>query len=186
MGSTEISQKYHHDGRQDPGTAIHEQVVNMGLSTDDIEAIIFTHLHWDHCFYMKEFKKATYYVSDIEYAFALDPILPYWGSYDHQKSDRTPQFDGCEFELISGEKEIFDGITMVPTPGHSPGHISVSVNTTKGDYWIVGDMMFLRENMQPDTKRGWPLTLPGRFASSIDLWHSMEKAIARGLHPDDA
>ncbi len=177
MGPTEISTKYHHDGRQDPGTAIHEQIAKLGLSTDDIEAIIFTHLHWDHCYYMKKFEKATYYVSDVEYEFALDPIPPYWGSYDHPKSGRTPQFDGCEFELVHGEKEIFDGIRIIPTPGHSPGHISISVNTTKGDYWIIGDLMFLRENLQPDKKHGWPYTLPGRFANSIDLWHSMERVI---------
>ena len=177
MGSTEISQKYHHEGRQDPGTAIHEQVAKLGLSTDDIEAIIFTHLHWDHCYNMKEFKKAKYYVSDVEYEFALDPIPPYWGSYDHPKSGRTPQFDDCKFELVNGQKEVLDGITIVPTPGHSPGHISVSVNTAKGDYWIIGDLMFLRDNLQPDKKRGWPYTLPGRFCNSIDLWHSMEKVI---------
>ena len=100
MGSTEISQKFHHNGRQDPGTAIHEQIKKLGLNTDDIEAIIFTHLHWDHCYYMKEFEKADFYVSDIEYAFALNPIPPYWGSYDHPLSGRTPQYEGSEFKAV--------------------------------------------------------------------------------------
>ena len=45
MGSTDTSKEFHHDGRQDPGTAIHEQIAKLGLSTDDIEAVIFTHLH---------------------------------------------------------------------------------------------------------------------------------------------
>ncbi len=179
MGSTEISKDFHHDGRQDPGTAIHEQIAKMGLSTDDIEAVIFTHLHWDHCYNMKQFSKAKYYASDIEYAFALDPIPPYWGSYEHPSAGLTPPFDGCEFELISGEQEVFEGISIVPTPGHSPGHIAVSVNTEKGDYWIVGDLMFLRDNLEPDKKHGWPYTPPGRFANFIDIWHSMEKAITR-------
>ena len=41
----------------------------------------------------------------------------------------------------------------------------------------MGDLMFLRDNLEPDKKHGWPYTLPGRFANSIDLWHSMELVI---------
>lgn len=178
MGSTEQSKDYHHDGRQDPGTAIHEQLPRMGVSTDEIEAVLFTHLHWDHCYNMKEFKNAKFYVSDIEYNFAIDPIPPYWGSYEHPKAGLTPPFDGVMFELVSGEQEIFDGIRMVPTPGHSPGHVAISVNTEKGDYWVAGDLMFGRHNLEPD-KRGWPLTPPGRFASMIEIWHSMVKTVER-------
>ena len=179
MGSTEVSQKYHHDGRQDPGTAIHEQLEKIGVACDEIEAVIFTHLHWDHCYNMQKFTKARYITSDVEYEFALDPIPPYWGSYEHEKAGLTPQFKGCTFDLIHGEKEVFDGITIVPTPGHSPGHIAVSVNTSKGDYWLIGDLMLCRENLQPDIKHGWPMTPPGRFSNFIDLWHSMEKVVAR-------
>jgi N-acyl homoserine lactone hydrolase len=179
MGSTEVSQKFHHDGRQDPGTAIYEQLNKMGVDCDDIEAIIFTHLHWDHCYNMKAFKKARYLVGDVEYAFALDPIPPYWASYEHEKAGLIPPYKDCKFELISGEKEVFNGITIVPTPGHSPGHIAVSINTEKGDYWIIGDLMLVRENLQPDLKHGWPLTPIGRFSNFIDLWHSMEKVVSR-------
>jgi N-acyl homoserine lactone hydrolase len=57
MGSTEVSQKYHHDGLQEPGTAIHEQINKMGIDCDEIEAVIFTHLHWDHCYNMKKYTK---------------------------------------------------------------------------------------------------------------------------------
>ena len=179
MGSTEVSQKYHHDGLQEPGTAIHEQINKMGIDCDEIEAVIFTHLHWDHCYNMKRFTKARYIVSDVEYAFAMDPIPPYWTSYQHEKSGLVPPFKDCKFDLISGEKEVYEGITVVPTPGHSPGHVAVSVNTANGDYWIVGDLMLVRENLQPDVKHGWPLTPIGRFSNFIDLWHSMEKVVSR-------
>jgi hypothetical protein len=51
-GQRRLSQKYHHDGHQDPGTAIDEQLQIMGVDCDDIEAIIFTYLQWDHCYKM--------------------------------------------------------------------------------------------------------------------------------------
>lgn len=179
MGSTEQSKKYHHDGLQEPGTAIHEQVAKLGIDLSEIEAVIFTHLHWDHCYNMKAFSQAEYYVSKREYEFAHDPIPPYWGSYEHPKAGLTPPFEGVNFTLVEGEKEIFDGITMVPTPGHSPGSISVAVNTVRGIYYIIGDLMISRLSLQPSKKHGWPLTPPGRFASLVDVWHSMEKVLAR-------
>ena len=179
MGTTEQSQKFHHDGLQEPGTAVHEQVKKLGIDPKEIEAVIFTHLHWDHCYNMKEFTNADYYVSDKEFAFAMEPIPPYWGSYEHPKSGLTPPFEGVHFNLVEGEKEIFDGITVVPTPGHSPGSISVAVNTTRGLYFIIGDLMISRLSLQPDKKHGWPMTPPGRFANFIELWHSMETVVER-------
>ncbi len=179
MASTERSKKYHHDGLQEPGTAIHEQIEKLGIGLDEIEAVIFTHLHWDHTSNMKKFPKAEYYVSKEEYEFAMDPIPPYWGSYEHPKAGLTPPFEGVTFNLVEGEKEVFDGITIVPTPGHSPGHISVAVNTTRGVYYLIGDLMISRLSLLPDKKHGWPMTPPGRFANFVELWKSMELVVDR-------
>lgn len=180
MGSTEHSKRYHHDGRQEPGQAIHEQLVAMGISPDEISAIIFTHLHWDHCFNLEKFPDAELYASRQEYEFAHDPLPFYWSSYEFPPATGLiPPFAGRKFHLTDGEEEIFDGISVIPTPGHSPGHISVSVMTEKGTYYMIGDLMFLRDNMRPDEKRNWPLTPPGRFCNIIETWHSMERIMAR-------
>ncbi|SDS01465.1 Glyoxylase, beta-lactamase superfamily II [Paenibacillaceae bacterium GAS479] len=180
MSDTEHSIKYHHDGRQDPGQAIHEQLASMGISTDEIELIIFTHLHWDHCFNLHHFPNAKLVASRIEHEFAVNPIPFYWNSYEYpEATGLTPPFAGRDFDLVEGDADIIEGISVFPTPGHSPGHMAVSVQTEKGKYVIVGDLMFVRENMEPDKKHGWPLTPPGRFANVIELWHSMEEAIKR-------
>jgi N-acyl homoserine lactone hydrolase len=118
---------------------------------------------------MKAFKKARYIVGDIDYPFATDPIPPYWSSYEHEKAGLTPPFKDYTFELVSGEKKIFERITNIPTPVHSLGHIAESFKTEKGDYWIIGDLMLVRENLQPDLKHGWPLTPIGQFSDFIDL-----------------
>ena len=178
MSSTYRSQKYHHEGSQNKGQAIHDQLKKINVHPDTIEMIIFTHLHWDHCSNMKEFKNAEYYCSDVEYEFAMNPIPPYWVSYEHPSAGLTPSFKGCEFDLVHGEQEIVSGISVLPTPGHSPGHISVAVNTIKGSYVIVGDLFFVRENLLPNQKNGWPMTPVGRFCNLIDLWHSMELVVS--------
>ena len=179
MSDTAQSVAYHHSGRQEAGQAIHEQIQTMGIGLDEIENIIFTHLHWDHCYNMKRFQNARFFVNEIEYRFALDPIPPYWASYEHPKAGLTPPFEGCKFDLIQGEEEIVDGIRVFPTPGHSPGHQAVSVRTQKGNYVISGDLFFVRENLEPNKERGWPLTPIGRFSNFIDLWHSSEDVIRR-------
>lgn len=182
MSDTERSVTYHHPGRQEPGQAIHEQMQALGIDPSEVEVIIFTHLHWDHCSNMKRFPEARLVASEIEYRFALDPIPFYWNSYEAPILGIERPFEGCKFDLVQGEEEIVEGIRVFPTPGHSPGHMAVSVRTTDGIYVIAGDLFFLRENLEPDEERGWPFTPPGRFASIVDLWRSMEDVIRRADH----
>lgn len=179
MSDTERSVRFHHNGRQDPGQAIHEQLAALGIAPDAIDTIIFTHLHWDHCYNIQHFSKARLIVSETEYDFALDPIPFYWTSYEHRNSGLTPPFEGRKFDLVNGEEQIFEGIRVFPTPGHSPGHQSVAVTTTDGIYVIAGDLFFVRDNLAPSPTKGWPMTPIGRFASILDLWDSMEKAVRR-------
>ena len=59
-------------------------------------------------------------VSAVEYEFALDPIPPYWATYEHPGCGLEPPWQGCEFDLATGEEAIVEGISVFPTPGHSP------------------------------------------------------------------
>lgn len=179
MSDTERSIKYHHDGRQDPGQAIHEQLASLGIGLDEIEIIIFTHLHWDHCANLDKFSKAKLYVSEREYRFAHNPIPFYAKSYEHPSLGIGCDWEGRKFNLIKDEEEIVDGVRGFQTPGHSPGHMAVSVRTEKGVYVIAGDLVFLSDNLKPDEETGWPFYPPGRFYNVLELWHSMEEVVRR-------
>lgn len=179
MSDTEHSVRYHHDGRQEEGQAIHLQLEKLGFSCDAIDTIIFTHLHWDHCYNLEHFPNARLIASRKEYEFAMDPLPFYWASYEYPPATGlTPPFAGRKFDLTEGEEEIYEGIRVIPTPGHSPGSISVLVDTVAGPYILTGDLMFLRENMEPDPEHGWPFMPPGRFCNIIEVWHSMEKVLS--------
>jgi N-acyl homoserine lactone hydrolase len=182
LSDTEHSKKYHHDGLQEPGQAIHEQLHSLGIETDEIEMILFTHLHWDHCYNLDKFPKARLYVGEKEYRFAMNPNQFYWTSYEAPQTGLPCPFRGRKFNLVYGEQEIIEGIRMVPTPGHSPGHMAISVQTTDGIYFLVGDLVLLRENLEPDKKRGWPITMPGRFYNAIELWDSVIEVLERADH----
>lgn len=58
MSDTAHSQKYHHDGLQEPGQAIHEQLAKLGIGCDEFDMILFPHLHWDHCYNLDHFPQA--------------------------------------------------------------------------------------------------------------------------------
>jgi len=108
---------WHHPGsRQEPGEAIHEQLKHIGINPSDIELVIFTHLHWDHCHNLNKFPNARLVVSAQEHAFALDPIPPYYKSYEHHKLGKRAPFIGAQFEVVDGEAEILPGITVFPSP----------------------------------------------------------------------
>jgi glyoxylase-like metal-dependent hydrolase (beta-lactamase superfamily II) len=84
MAWTERANAYHHPGsRQPEGHAIFERLAALGLTCLDVDLVVLTHLHWDHCFYLDRFKNAQILAHERELAFALDPIPMYYKSYEH-------------------------------------------------------------------------------------------------------
>lgn len=175
MCDTERANKWHHKGSyQLEGMPITERLAALGLSPDDIDVVIFTHLHWDHCSNMKAFSRAEFIVDRKELEFALDPPEWYWRSYESPKLGLHPPFEGNHFTVLDGQTTIEDGIVVFPTPGHSPGHQSVSVATSEGLYIIAGDAAFVSENIEGDTNRALPVLPIGRFVNFFDAWNSLE------------
>lgn len=185
MSSTEIAHRYHHPGSSQPeGYAIHEQLSSMGIDPDEIDMVVLTHLHWDHCYHLSKFRNATFYVQQIEYDFARDPIALYYKSYEYPTLGLTPQFEGITFELLQGEVEIIDGISVYPSPGHSIGHQTVTVNTTDGIYHCCGDLVFTYDNFKPIEEIQYSITPPSRFQDIISSWKSIEECKERALDID--
>lgn len=185
MAWSERASKYHHPGsRQPEGMAIYEQLRKIGYEPEDIDIVIFTHLHWDHCYYAGMFKNARFYVHEAEYQIAHDPIPLYYKSYEHPCLGIKNQFDELDFIRVTGETEITEGIRVFETPGHSPGHMSVEVDTAKGKYICAGDSVFIPDNMKPVPEMHYDITPPGRFYNIIETWKSIEKQVQRAQGPE--
>jgi glyoxylase-like metal-dependent hydrolase (beta-lactamase superfamily II) len=171
---------WHHPGSYQPeGFRIDFQLSKLGVDPEEINRVIFTHLHWDHCANMKLFKNAEFWVHRQELEFALDPHILYYRSYNSEKLGVEPAFKGVEFKIVEGEYQLNDVISLFPTPGHCPGHQAVAVNTEKGTFVIAGDAVFSDENLEPDEHRNLPFTPMGRFVSVFDLYESMTRVIDR-------
>jgi glyoxylase-like metal-dependent hydrolase (beta-lactamase superfamily II) len=175
MSWSERASDYHHPGsRQPEGMAIWQQLEKIGYSAADVDLVILTHMHWDHVFYMEKFTKAKFIAHETEYAFALDPIPLYYKSYEHPALGIVRPFEGIAIETVKGETEIVPGIRVFETPGHSPGHMSVEVETRGGPYICAGDSVFIMDNLNPVPEMHYDITPPGRFYNIIETWKSIE------------
>jgi len=186
MSNTEIAHKYHHPGSYQPeGYAIPDQLKSIGIDPKEIDVVILTHLHWDHCYHLHEFSNAAFYVQEIEYEFAKKPILFYYKSYEYPELyGMTPQFDGIAFNVINGEAELFDGISVYPSPGHSIGHQTVVINTTEGPYHCCGDLVFTYENFRAVPELKYEITPPSRFQDIVASWNSIVECKRRAKSTD--
>jgi len=184
MAWSERASTYHHPGsRQPEGMSIIDQLKKAGYEPTDIDIVIFTHLHWDHCFYMEQFTNAKFVAHKKEVEFAFDPIPLYYKSYEHPALGIVRPFDKAEFITTEGETEIIPGVSVFDTPGHSPGHISVAVQCESGEYICAGDSIFVMDNIKEVPQMHYTITPPGRFYNIIETWNSIELQKARAKDP---
>lgn len=191
MAWSERASKFHHPGSYQPeGMSIIDQLAKIGYKPEDVGIVVLTHMHWDHIYYMDRFVNATFIANETEYKFALDPIPLYYKSYEHPKLYENAEekiirpFEGIKIKTVKGETEIIPGVRVFETPGHSPGHQSVEVDTKDGSYICCGDSIFIIDNINPIPEIAYNITPPGRYADIISTWKSIELQKARAARPD--
>lgn len=148
-----------------------DALAGLGLKPDDIDIVIQTHLQWDHCANTNKCKRAKVVVQEeeVKSALAPHPIL----APTYKKNLLT----GLNFLLVRGGCEIVPGIDLIPTPGHTPGCQSVSINTTQGKAIITG-FCCLKENFGPpegaheDVIEVTPVIAPGIHLDARDGFDS--------------
>ena len=185
MAYTERADKYHHHGSHQPeGMSIVEQLAALGYKPEEIDIVVFTHLHWDHCFYMEKFTNAEFYVNKKEYEFAMNPIPLYFKSYEAPELGITRPFEGIAMNLVEGDTEIMPGVRVFETPGRSVGHQSVEIDTAAGRYICCGDSIFIMDNVKPIEELHYDITPPNRFSDIVASWKSIERIKERAEGPD--
>jgi len=146
-------------------------LASAGARPEEITTVILTHLHYDHAGNNQLFPKARFLVQREELRYALAPTSFDASAYFAPSLGITPDYLGTKFELLDGDAEIADGVRVIATPGHTPGHQSVLVDTAHGRYCIAGDAVMWHENMEKRIP-------PGVHTSVIDCMMSLER-IAR-------
>ncbi|TWA97353.1 N-acyl homoserine lactonase family protein [Bradyrhizobium stylosanthis] len=134
------------------------QLEQLGLKPDDVKAMAVSHTHPDHTGNVELFPQAMLYVQKAE--------------YDWPGANNEPRFKPSHpVELLTGDKDVFgDGsVTILSTPGHTPGHQSLLVKLPKtGAVVLSGDAVHFKDNW--DNRR-----VPGMNVNKDQTAASMQK-----------
>jgi 4-pyridoxolactonase len=106
-----------------PRQTLPGQLELAGVTPADVDAVINSHLHFDHCGGNRHLTNATTYVHVDEVREARSPepfeVLGY--------ADRGWDHPGATFSLLSGDVQLARGLHLFHTPGHTIGHYSLLV-----------------------------------------------------------
>jgi glyoxylase-like metal-dependent hydrolase (beta-lactamase superfamily II) len=125
-----------------------ETMTAAGFAPESIDAVLCTHLHVDHVGWntrlaggkwVPTFANARYLFGKTEYE--------HWRDHSHEPSQKAvfndsvkPIVDAGKAELIASDARVADEITMIPTPGHSPGHMSLLIASDGEEALLTGDV----------------------------------------------
>jgi len=123
------------------------QLARLGLTTSDIDVVINTHFHFDHCggnsccdgnLIVPTFPKAEYVVRQDEYRDASQPNERSSASYfEHNWSVLAER---RQLRLVDRDEEILPGIRLLHTPGHTRGHQSVLLESEGRSLLFMADL----------------------------------------------
>lgn len=133
---------------------LEEDLQKLGLTTDDIDTILMTHLHGDHAAGLTKwqgdslvsvFPNAKIHVSSVEWDEMRNPNIRSRNTY--WKENWEPIVE--QVETFEGEKTFFDAITMIHTGGHSDGHAVIKMNSGGETILHMGDIMPTHAHQNP-------------------------------------
>ena len=130
-------------GLQAPDGILLDDMKRKGVEREAVDLVVFTHLHPDHVGWnltggRPTFPKARYLVPRSDWDYWTQPSV--LQSAEHITSQVLPLKDLNVMDLIDGEYRITDELTTVPTPGHTPGHISIAIASQGERGYVLGDV----------------------------------------------
>jgi N-acyl homoserine lactone hydrolase len=126
---------------------------------EEIEAVIYTHLHNDHAGNCHLFPTARHVFHYDEWDELVNP-LPSMRIRKDFDPDVIPVLQKSRCFKITDDGEFTEGIRLYHTPGHTIGGLTVAVDTSNGTYIIPGDIVNIYQNLFP--KMSWMLDLQAK------------------------
>jgi N-acyl homoserine lactone hydrolase len=127
-----------------PGENVVNALGGIGLSCDDIDLVVCSHLHPDHCGCNTFFKRASFVIHRKEVEAARAEGAQTQGYLATEWEQDAP------FDVIEGQRDVFgDGrIVLLPLPGHTPGTTGALIRLEQsGEFLLASDTVSLRSTL---------------------------------------
>lgn len=131
-----------------PPMKLEKNLLKLGIRTEEITKVFFTHLHFDHIGWALDFKTKKPFFVNAEY-LVPSKEWNFWEKcddpkrFDHINSFNTNFKEIIYFNqlsLIDENQHITKNISTFPTPGHTPGHTSLIISSNHIKGYITGDV----------------------------------------------
>ncbi len=126
-----------------------EEIINLGFEAEDIDYVINTHLHFDHCGgnthkdaggrWIPTFSNAEYVIQKGEWEYALNPC--YRDKPSYMPNNFMPlEEHGC-LRLVEGKAKVSAGVDVLLASGHTSHHQCVKISSEDNAVFFLGDMV---------------------------------------------
>ena len=165
FGNDELDARYRIEGRR-----IDDVFAAAGLRLDDVSAVVNCHLHADHAGQNAAFPGVPIHVQPREWELAhtTEHTILEW-----------IDFPGARYERIEGDHDLAEGIRVIATPGHTAGHQSLAVETSRGVVVLAGQAVYTVEEWD-----GAPDELEGRSSAPLPDDYDRSLGRLRALAPE--
>ena len=126
------------------GGALLDELTNAGVAPADIDLVVCSHLHIDHCGWLvAEADRSPVFPNATLWAGAAD-----WRLFveerqgvmlDHIREGLVAMAEAGRVELIDGDVTIAPGVSTMAAPGHTPGHVAIVLSSGDERALLLGD-----------------------------------------------
>jgi glyoxylase-like metal-dependent hydrolase (beta-lactamase superfamily II) len=154
---------------------IAQKLIEADVPVDRIAAVVNCHLHFDHCGQNSAFPGLPIYAQRAEWAAAqeADYTIAEWVN-----------FDGSDYRLIDGAQHLLPSVSILPTPGHTPGSQSLIIDSAQERVILAGQACFSPQEWSgggsgEGREGAWDLE---RYDASIALMKRLEPDVVWFAH----
>ena len=155
-----------------PKSDVISSLARHGLGPDDIDIVVNSHLHPDHCGCNEFFRRATFVIHEAELAVARADGAEAKGYLRQEWEHPMPVTPVADSHDVLGDGRL---VTQA-LPGHTPGSMGLRAGLDRsGDYFLVADAVALRRNLDRDEapRNSWDTDLLRR---SYEVIRAAEEA----------
>ncbi len=153
---------------------LEEGLIKFDITPEDIDIVIHTHLHADHCENDYKCSNARFFIHEKELSTIKNPHPL---DFRYVEDFILEIEENNQIEIVKEDQEILPGIRVMHTPIHTPGGMTVFIETAKGKAAITG-FCVIKENFYPPAKikaMEMEVIPPGTTINSYEAYDIMLK-----------